>query len=1558
MKDHLSNLIHARLESSRKELLDLGLRNPLLNYKASKARGLQMVQEKSAAVFDILVKQGKGMTFTGRSGKDESSEVAELPALSEEAQQEAFYDTRLQTNEVEGKLQTKLLNTYYAARTSIEEQGVNILYMALGMLNWYEEGNGENVRKAPIVLIPVALDRSSAQERFKLRYTSSEIGANLSLQAKMLADFHITIPDIQELEDFAIEAYFEEIEQRIKRNPGWSVERDNIQLGFFSFGKFMLYHDLDIEKWPEAEKPYDHTIIQAIFHEGFTDAPPTTTEADNLDEDARADALLYVIDSDSSQALAMLAVDEGRNLVIQGPPGTGKSQTITNIIANALGKGKKVLFVAEKMAALDVVKRRLDNIQLGVACLELHSHKANKKELHEELRRVLDLGRPTLAHLEKEISLLAGYKEELNDYSKAVNKTIAQSGLSPHQIIGLLLQANQRLAGVALPVIPIPDIAAWDAYKMHYAEAAADKIRAKVKDTGTPARMLFQGSGLRVLLKHEEEKMPPVLHHVITVITELQHRAAALSQHLNLQAPLQKQAVYTLLDIAQLALRNPGLQGVDITSPLWLQQADAIEELLEQGKIYAQIQAEYKTVLLPEAWDLPVLEIRQNLVAYGNVWYRFLIGRYKQSVRQLASVTAVGLPKEVAGKLAYVDAILGAKRAETVINANEELGAALFGIRWQKNRSNWEVLQTVFRYVKEVHQQIAAGKCPASLLEYLAKATDTKELEAFTAALTGAFATYEPAINQALQQLGFTHDYTIEGVPFGNAYFTAQQEKLHAWANNLPEIHKAIGWNNLVDAVHKEGFDGLVQTATHWDHAQEYLTVLLQKIWYEHLIQQAFESLGALRKFERATHEEIVQKFQQLDVLSLQYNRARVALKHWENVPRAEAGGQVNVLKTEFNKRARHMPVRRLMQEAGMAIQAIKPVFMMSPMSIANFLAPGSLEFDLVIFDEASQVRPVEALGAIIRGKQLVVVGDSRQLPPTSFFDTMNKEVDEEENMTADVQSILGMCDGQGAPHLMLRWHYRSRHESLISLSNHEFYENKLVIFPSPGSQHQMGLVFHHLPDAVYDRGKSRTNQQEAETVAAAVIAHAQKHPKQTLGVVAFSTSQMQAIQLALEIQRRKHPETEAFFKNHSHEPFFVKNLENVQGDERDVIFISIGYGKTEEGKVPMNFGPLNNEGGERRLNVLITRAKQRCEVFTNITAADVNSDRPGIKALKNFLFFAQYGKLDMGDERRKTEAAPFEDVVAAGLEAAGYTVRKQVGSAGFYLDMAVVDAEHPGRYVLGIQCDGATYAAAKSARDRDRLREQVLKGMGWQICQVWSTDWYRNPDRELQRLIAIIEAAKVQLSLDDSIEEEMQESKGGLIREEVVMQEVLQPSYQFAVLSAAEISGQEMHLHPVSKLSGWVEEVVKVESPVHFEEAAKRVLTAAGVGKLGGRIRESLQQAIQHAVQNGRIIVKEDFLWHHTMDTPIVRERSHLPATSKKIQYVAPEEISLAIKQVVESSIAISPDAAVPFVARMLGFSRTTEETRKEILKVIDISVDKRIIQKEGEVLTAQTGR
>lgn len=1510
--------IQARLASSRKELLDLGLRNPLLNYKLTKGKGVHIVDEKAEAIYDILVRQQKAMTFLALK---EGQLFPENEAK--------YQDTRLQTDQDEQKLQSRLLNTYYFARTSIEEQGVNLLYLALGMLRWYDTGDTESQRSAPLILVPVSLERSSAQERFRLRYTGSEIGANLSLQAKMKSDFNLTIPDMPEAEEFDFKEYIATVKSHIAKEVNWEIDADAIELGFFSFGKFLIYNDLDTEQWPDAAKPESHPNVTALLERGFHEDIPE--DEHNLDTDTKANELFRVVDADSSQLMAMLAVQDGSNLVIQGPPGTGKSQTITNIIANAVGQGKKVLFVAEKMAALDVVKRRLDNIDLGMACLELHSHKTNKRDVLAELKRVMELGRPQTAKLELEIQMLEIYRAELNDYCRAVNNQLAGSGLSAQQVIGFLLQIDQQAKDRHLLKLPIENISYWNAEKIRHAEDWADRIQARLADIGKPTNMVFFGTKLMLVLPHDKGAILQRMEVALRAVTELLTLIGNIGENTGFIIPANDAGVPRLEALLAKAAEAPDLSGLSISDSIWQTKAEDIKELLTTGEELESLYRTYKDTFVAEAWSQDILEIRRNIVTYGDTWHKSLHGSYRKSKQQLAALLKITLPDSADEKLRLVDAISEARRLESSLQQYDVFAQNLFGNRWLKQRSDWKSLQAAAAYLSNIKDPV--------LLAYLSKLEPKSVAAGYLNVLQNELKMLQGQREQAL------HALEISTFP---SNYIEQENTWKNWIANFDELQLAIDWNQLTAQSEKENLAFLIQAAVNWDEAKDLLKISLQKTWYEYLIGEAFKRSPELSRFERASHEEIITKFKKLDQVNLYYNRARVALKHWESLPPGNAGGQVNILKTEFNKKARHMPIRKLVEEAGKAMQAVKPVWMMSPMSIANYLPPGAIDFDLVIFDEASQVRPVDAIGAIARGKQLVVVGDTRQLPPTSFFDKLNSDIEDEENVTADMQSILGMCDGQGAPTRMLKWHYRSQHESLITLSNHEFYEDKLVIFPSPGNKQNLGLRFHYLPDAVYDRGKTRSNPIEAQAVAKAVIDYAGKYPNQSLGVVAFSTAQAQAIQAALEVERKASPATESFFISRPDEPFFIKNLENVQGDERDVILISIGYGRTEDGKVPMNFGPLNNEGGERRLNVLITRAKMRCEVFTNITPEDIKigeSARFGIRALKSFLYFARYAKFDKPEALIPDEVRPFEDEVASQLAKAGYVVRNKVGSPGFYLDLAVVDPENPGRYILGLVCDGKAYDSAASATDRDRLRSQVLELFGWNLYQVWSADWYRNPGRELSRLLAAIEQAKLITETTDKDNDTWQQE---LSRDNTPAAVLATPEYQLAEINIEHIR-PEFQLYTFAELGDWIAEVVQTEGPVHFDEVAKRITDAAGIAKVGSRIRYTLTQALHQAQSEKKVVVKGEFLWAPEMEIATVRDRSKLPAAYRKLNLVAPEEIHAGIGQVVSGSISITEEEAVPLVAKLLGFSRVTDEMRQQLSEAIGKTIQAGIITFEG---------
>ena len=1559
-----------RMESARRELLDLGLRNSLISYRALKSRGVEVVDESPVGVFQILVRDGKRMSFapapepevepvqTALAVASDQPALAQPEAMSPEEVATRQRDTHLQTAVTSEQLQTRLLNTFYSARTFIEEQGVNILYLALGMLEWYETDTSQEKRRAPLILVPVELERSNALDRFHLSYGGEDIGDNLSLAAKLKSEFAIEAPVMPEVEDLDIDAWFDAWTQAVVSRPRWSVDRSAVALGFFSFGKFLMYRDLDVSTWPEGSKPTQHPIVGSLLTEsGFSEPPSTIADDAFLDPHIKPDEVRQVVDADSSQTLAILDVNAGRNLVIQGPPGTGKSQTITNLIAEAIGAGKTVLFVAEKMAALEVVKRRLDRVGLGESCLELHSHKINKRSVLAELRRTLELGKPKVEERRSELDLLETSRARLNAYCDAVNAPIGNSNVTPYAAYGELIRSRAKPGSEGWPKLELPAMAGWTEVEFRQRQAIVQEFQARLAVMGTPVEHPFWGSSRTIMLPSDADRLRHELLAAPAELSAVREAAATLAATLGLAQPDGKPKTDRALDAANRVLSAPALDGVNIGASEWASHVPAIREMVTSGTAQAEIKAKRQSELIPAAWDADLLPVRQSLAAYRDKWWRFASGTYRSAKSTLAGYCATGLPDGVDAQIALIDDVLEARRHDDIAGQHAALGQALFGVAWQPGAIDWGQFATVAEWLIALHADVATGTLPPEILTYLAGKPDKNAVRHASDRVRQAQAVWDARLRtiHGLLEFDDARRYgpgtTLDAQPFATL-----DELLRMWTLRRDDIDQMLAFNQSADVCCREGLEEIVQVAARWTDGGRHLTDAVVRGRHAVLLERALRERPELAEFDATAHEQVIARFRELDQLVFAYNRSRLALAHWQRLPQHEAGGQLGVLRREFEKKSRHLPVRQLMARAGNAVQAIKPVFMMSPLSVATFIPPGVLGFDLVVFDEASQVKPVDAFGALARGKQAVVVGDSRQLPPTSFFDalTQGEELDDED-LTADIESILGLFTAQSAPQRMLRWHYRSRHESLIAVSNHEFYENKLVIFPSPDhSRTAAGLVFHHLPDTAYDRGGSRTNREEARIVAEAVMQHARALPNLTLGVAAFSNPQAEAILAEVERLRREDPTRESFFSAHPHEPFFVKNLENVQGDERDVIYISVGYGRTAEGYVAMNFGPLNADGGERRLNVLITRSRLRCEVFTNLTADDIDLNRTqarGVVSFKRFLKYAQTGIMDVPEATGRESGSPFEDAVADALHGAGYAIEGQVGSAGFFIDLAVVDPRKPGRYLLGIECDGASYHSARSARDRDRLRQQVLEGLGWRIHRIWSTDWFRNPERELKRVIAAIEEAAargdtteipVPIAHETTIERaddaDVPQPASGV------------PAYLLAAPSI-RTDGLELHAVPAERLAGWVVQVVEVESPVHIDDAIRRITDAAGITRIGSRIREALESAIVRASLDGRIEQRGPFLWSAGMGDPPLRDRGAIGGRS--LSNVAPEEIAVAIRTVITNAYGMEQSQVAAAACRLLGFPRLTEEMRALVNPLIEGMLASGQLQRQGNTVT-----
>lgn len=576
--------------------------------------------------------------------------------------------------------------------------------------------------------------------------------------------------------------------------------------------------------------------------------------------------------------------------------------------------------------------------------------------------------------------------------------------------------------------------------------------------------------------------------------------------------------------------------------------------------------------------------------------------------------------------------------------------------------------------------------------------------------------------------------------------------------NKLEELKIWTDFTKIVDRFSERDFSGFLTQIQKLKPSVLQLENIFTKCVYENWVKAIFEQDSVLKNFDGRYHEENIKEFQDHDLKFIKsasqlildqcnYWRPRSASLNYKDTEMA-------LLLREAAKKRKHLPIRDLLDRIPSLIFRLKPCFLMSPLSVSQFLKPQKLKFDLVIFDEASQVFTEESICSIYRGSQVIIAGDSKQLPPTEFFASLNSNSDEldedaseDEDSSANYTSVLDEFEKvPGIPTVRLRWHYRSKHESLITFSNKQFYDGNLITFPSALNDENLGVKFVYVENGVYDRGGKRDNLIEAEKVAQEVFKHFKLYPNKSLGVVAFSQAHMTAIEDKVEILKKQNPSMEHFFKDDRLEGFFVKSLENVQGDERDVIILSIGYGKDKTGKMTMSFGPLNRQGGEKRLNVAITRAREKVIVVSSIRASDISdsSKSIGVSCLRNYLYKASIDtSLDTPTiNQSKLPMFSLEQEIIKEIEKLGFKAVIGIGNSEYKIGIGVLAPNNQSHFVLGIECDGLTYASAATARDRDRLRHRILEQVGWRVHKIWAIDWLNKREVEIKRLKSAIEQA------------------------------------------------------------------------------------------------------------------------------------------------------------------------------------------------------------------------
>jgi very-short-patch-repair endonuclease len=1143
------------------------------------------------------------------------------------------------------------------ARSNAEERGLETLFLALGIASWTAADGGRD-SASPVLLVPLqAAQRMGISGPWSLK-RSGEVKVNDVLVHALREEHGLSLDGdalVQQVlgddegESFDLAPAFEMLSAACSRVPGFSIARRWI-VGNFAFQKMAIVKDLQTLGDALAQ----HDIVAGIAGDrGAADgARGDRGSADPRDLDqVPPDHEFLILDADSSQQQAVAATLNEQNGVISGPPGTGKSQTISNLIAETVARGKTVLFVAEKRAALDVVLTRMKEARLGHLCLDCHGAELTRRHVAEQLQESIDRVRDApLPNADELHRTFTERRDRLNAHVRALHMVRQPGGLSLYQLYGRILLQPPEVTSTA-----------------RLLKSALDKLDEKgIEDCAQKVRELASMAPLFL-----RESKSPWNDARITTAEQLRSAVDALRCLARETWPAWQAASTTLL--AECPVQAP--QRIGDVDPL-LQTLTDIQGTLQDAR--------------ESIFQADLGRLRDQLAPAQSVFtalFAMIFDRsYRRALRELRTEHAHG--------------VLSARQARALV------------VRALDQREKWDQLK---RGPSAVPRQWAA--LPAASSAWKSAQEDLRKL---TAAFPAAPIDSMPISGMAVWFDELSRDVATP----------AQLLRVHELESDLTQR----GFATFFLAVRAQKPD-----PASWPS-------LLRDSWLRSCLEEIQLQDPSLPAFRGALHDEIAAEFRALDKQRLAVARDRVCRAH--AVAAVEARNahreQSTLVGREAAKRTRHLPLRRLFAEAPEVLLALRPCWMASPLSVSQLIPGDRPLFDLVVFDEASQVLPEDAVTSLLRGRQAVIAGDSRQLPPTTFFaaGTESDEQEDQQEGTQGFQSILDVMSAFLEPAWSLDWHYRSRDEALIAFSNHHIYADRLVTFPGPGLTK---AVTHELvPHQPGQGGQEASAAREVQRVVELIVAHAERRPGESLGVITMGIEHANRISIALARARLEKPELEAFFEN-AREGFFVKNLERVQGDERDAIILSIGYGKNEAGQLVYRFGPLLTEGGERRLNVAITRARRRMTVVSSFSHEDMRPDYPklGVRLLRGFLEYAaaeghRFGAGTATDVAlNEFEQSVFDEFTRQGLHLVG-----QVGSSRYRIDMVATHPTKPGRFVLAIECDGASYHAAPTARDRDRLRQQQLEALGWRFHRIWSTDWFLRREDEVKRALSAFAAA------------------------------------------------------------------------------------------------------------------------------------------------------------------------------------------------------------------------
>ena len=1577
-----------RIDRWQKKLLDLTLRNRLLNFSDTQktipffCSDISYLEDRLSAGADIRLISLPEQNPLGDRDKElfRETRTEDLNSL--------FASEALQRDElpsqISGKeLEKRLIELDRQVRNDFSEGGANTLFLAVGFLRWKKKPEDERSYKAPLLLIPVKLVRKSASSRFSLKYHEDEVRFNGTLLQFLERDFDLHLPQFmgplpQDTSGIDVPRVLTSMRHAVRDVPGMEVI-DETALSTFSFAKFLMWKDL-VERTDALRQ---NRIVKHLIdtpHQPFASGEVTFIDEKDIDRVYNPKDIICLLPADSSQIAASIAAAEGRDFVVVGPPGTGKSQTIANMIAHCLAVGKTVLFVAEKTAALEVVYRRLKAHGLGDHCLELHSNKADRKSFIGQLKQAWENGtRYDEREWIKINEQMRVRRDELNGYVYALHHC-HPNGLSAYKAIGSAMRGVDDHA----PTLE------FSSYRGHD-EGDYERLRNIAADLGRIFNAVKIRPSLQFVDRGEwttvwQEALLRSAENVLANLRQLNAVYDALLTKLDLKAP--SEVTFTELEkIDGLAKALCAAAGMDVSIVFEFEFAQLRAALAALEAAISSYRSAEATLTAPFELEIikqiPIERLEEGWrEASASIWPKSWLGQRK--IRKLLqSYSASGSPdpaldlsvlKRLRDQANMIDTnMLAGKRSgfsglesdtaaiERSLNLGQRIRESLFSLERAADE-----IGSVIQAINPILQ--------SAEIETPARLTASRFVQSFE------------ALKQSMIEFNNISGVDIEKL-HPNGCFTSLVAALSDLQNSRSFLRDWTAWCQIRALAKSNGLAALVSDiengAVLGERSEQAFHLAYARWWLPLVIDET----PTLREFRRFNHEYVVGDFRGIDDLVRKAAVGRVLATLSHNLPNVQSvprQSELGLLRHQMELQRPTKSIRDMISGMPDNFSKLAPCMMMSPLSIAQYLPPDQALFDVVIFDEASQITTWDAVGAIARGRQTIIVGDPKQLPPTNFFGRSEAE-DEVEEYERDLESILDEAKSAGIPVRDLRWHYRSRHESLIAFSNYYYYQNRLITFPSPQVDDQ-SVRLRFVETGIYDRGKSRTNRIEARAVADEAIRRMRRwltldeKDRRTIGIITFNAQQQSLIQDHLDDARRTEPELEWFFSEDRVEPAIVRNLENVQGDERDIILFSITFAADAAGKRSMDFGALNRDGGERRLNVAVTRAREELIVFSGFRADQIDTSRTkatGVHHLKAFLDFAERGAVALPAQDQGSVGgleSPFEEAVADQLLRYGWQIVPQVGISGFRVDLGIKHPDKSGTYLAGVECDGATYHSSATARDRDKVREQVLRGLGWNILRVWSTDWWFDAKGAMEKLhgslsylleesrahaLVVSEADvgnlidpvslspnDINLKDDVSFKSDEQISNFGSTELKNVTQSavMVMGGQSEENLTYVQTNFEHFNVQPAkfyessyqAILKTMIEAIVETEAPLRDDILAQRIARAHGWLRTGSRIREQIDLHLKNFDRT--IETSGIFIWKKGSIRECIPYRWHEDSEARR----SITEIPLAE---LVSAVQSNPDLhkntdPIIALARTLGVERLTMVSRERLEEAFRFNV------------------